>query len=379
MSTGQHAFLAPSAAHRWVHCALAPTLEASYPETEKSAAALEGTAAHWVAQQFLERAELAEVGDVTEPVGVRVTQEMRDAALLLHDEFLRTLGLSWASVLQVEKPVQAHMIHEQNWGTSDYYAIVEGPEEVTLYLWDFKFGHRLVDVFENWQLINYAFGIAYEHIQHGGRRVTIDMRIVQPRAFHRQGPVRSWRVDLGDLRGYVRRLATAAAAACEPNPKATPTPSGCKHCKGRHACEALQREAYQAADLAQEAQALDLPPQALGLELRTLARAQALLDARVSGLEAQAVAQIKWGDLVPFWALEPSQGRKAWTASSDAVLAMGQLWGVDLAKPPEAITPTQAVKAGVPKDLIDAYSARQPGAVKLTADNGDKARQIFGA
>lgn len=381
MSVAQHAFLAPSAAHRWVRCALAPTLEAAYPETEKSAASLEGTAAHWVVQQYTKEIPLAEVGELTEPDGVPVTQEMREAAQLLRDDFRDVLGVFWRKELRVEKQIQIPSIHERNWGTPDYYAIVESPEEFTLYLWDFKFGHGIVEVFENWQLINYAYGIltSEESALRGVKPVTIDMRIVQPRAYHRDGPVRSWRIGAESLGRYTQQLVLAAAHACEPNPKATPTPEGCKHCKGRHVCEALQREAYRAADVAQDAQALDLPPQALGLELRTLTRAQSLLEARISGLEAQAIAQIRDGTHVPFWAMESSQGRKVWAKPTQDVLALGDLLGINLAKPPEPLTPTQAQKAGVPAELINTYSARQPGAAKLTADNGDKARQIFGA
>lgn len=357
-----HAFLAPSSAHRWVKCAFAPTIEAAYPDAEPSPAAQEGTLAHWVAQEYIAGRA------VDDP---RVTDEMRDGAQLLMQDFEAQLGPDWRSLLVVERH-HSGPLHDQNHGTPDYYAW----DGNTLHVWDYKFGFTPVDVFENWQLLNYVFCIAGAVARAG---VLVDMRIVQPRATHREGPVRNWVRAHEVLIPYADKLRIAARDAFAPEPKATPTPGGCKNCKGRHACEALRKEVAMAADLAHEGQAFDLPADALGRELSVLHRAAKLLKARLDGLEMQAAAMLKSGQLVPGWALDSTPGRKEWTIADDLVIAMGQLAGVDLAKPPQALTPTQALKAGVPAELVDAYSKRPPGAVKLTADDGSKARQIFGA
>jgi hypothetical protein len=56
---------------------------------------------------------------------------------------------------------------------------------------------------------------------------------------------------------------------------------------------------------------------------------------------------------------------------------MGQLFGVDLAKP-GVKTPTQAKKAGVDEAVIMAYSVTPMGSVKLTPVNPADARRVFG-
>jgi len=377
-----HAFLAPSAAARWVRCALSASLEAAYPESEASPQSLEGTAAHWAVEMLLRGTPVAV--DTQAPNGVAITQEMLEGAILVRDDIVRQLGPDWQSRLFIEHRVEIPRVHPQNWGTPDYRAWGRLPDgRLKLWLWDYKFGHGIVEAFENWQLIDYFAGCLSEAKIDGlqEQNTVVDLRVIQPRAYHRDGPVRSWMVLATDLRGHVNRLAMAAEDATSISPTASPHPEACENCKGRHACEALQRASYFAADKGQSFGALELKPHALGLELRALKRAQALLDARVSGLEAEAVATIKRGQLVPFWMLESSPGRLAWNKPDAEVLALGAMLGLDLAKPVEPITPTQAKAAAkakkIPETIVDSFASRPAGAAKLIFDNGARAALTF--
>lgn len=376
---GAHAFLPPSAAGRWGICALSAALEAAYPEAEESPESLEGTAAHWVVEGYLKGTPPAL--DSQAPNGVAVTQEMVEGAELVVQTIEATLGPRWREMLVIERRVQIPRIHaSQCWGTPDYYAWAVLPDgRRVLFLFDYKFGHGIVEVIENRQLISYTSGLFSEAQIDGlqDQNTVVVMAIIQPRAYHREGPVRWWKVRGADLRADVNILHSQADLATRPNPPARPDPAACKDCKGRHACEALQRAAYLAADKAQQAQAIDLSPHALGLELRALTRARKLLEARVSGLEAQAVATIKQGKLVPFWMMESTPGRLGWNKPAAEVLMLGTIYGVNIAQPPEPVTPTQAKKAGIPESLVDAYASRPPGAAKLVYDDGTKARLTF--
>lgn len=370
-----HALLAPSSAARWGICALSASLEAACPESETSPASLEGTAAHWVVERVLQGAGF--VPGEFAPNGLPVNQEMLEGADLVRQTISDSIGPGWQDVLKIEERVRIRRVHADHcWGTPDYSAWIG---EQHLWLFDYKFGFSHVEVRENKQLIAYAAGLLDEAGIDGlqEQKVTIHMVIIQPRSYHRDGPVRVWNVRACDIRAEVNKLRNQAEMAVLPSPPATPHPDACKNCRGRHACEALQREAYAAADKSQEASPLDLSPHALGLELRNLTRAQKLLEARVSGLEAQVVGTIKQGKLVPFWAMESAKGNLAWDKSDEEVFALGTICGVNLAKAPTPITPTQAKKAGIPASLVDAYASRPPGVAKLIYDDGTKARLTF--
>lgn len=377
-----HAFLAPSSAARWVLCPAAPTMEHRYPEEGDKAAAEEGTAAHWVMERLLSQLPV-EIGHIA-PNGVSITREMLEAGYIIFDDVVATLGAHWYNKFEVERRVLIPRVHPvHNWGTPD----VKAWDGTTLYLWDFKFGHDYIEVFENWQLIDYAAGClteANERCQAAGiaaiseSQISVVMRVVQPRSYHRDGPVREWRLAHATmLRDYVFKLSMAADEACGDNPMAKPHPTACEHCKARHACEALQRAAYKGMDIAQRAQASELSPSALGLELRLLYDAEKLIAARKSGLEAQVESLIRKAVPVPHWVLRPGASRSVWTKPDSEIIAMGRMMGVNLAKLPEAITPTQAKNAGLDESIATVYSFKPQGAMKLALDDGSDARKTF--
>jgi hypothetical protein len=90
------------------------------------------------------------------------------------------------------------------------------------------------------------------------------------------------------------------------------------------------------------------------------------------------LALLKAGHQVPHWAVEHGNGRTVWAKPVAEVLALGAAFGLDLAKPPEAITPKQAIDKGLDPSMAAAYSNTPRGEAKLVVDDGSKARRIFG-
>lgn len=371
--SGQHAFLPPSGAAIWVKCAAAPSMWQRYPEPEDSIESMEGTAAHWAFEQLF-AGQPIDVGLVA-PNGVVLVEEMIEGAYLFYETVMAACGTEHPGDIRVEHTLAIPRVHGNNWGTPDAFY----PEDtmLTLHLFDYKFGHEYVDEFENWQLINYAAGL-FDLYQIDGKAdewTTVTMTIVQPRCYHRDGPVRRLTVRASELRGHINQLRMAAEAAHEANPVATVNPK-CKHCSGRHACEPYQRSALQAADLSMRSVPLDLTPVAMGLELAMLKRAQAAMDGRISGLEASIDAQIRQGQRVPGWCLEPTEGRTAWSVPAQEVAILGDMYGVALRKD-AVITPKQAEKAGIPAEIVKEYSFNPPGAQKLVPETSTQLRKIF--
>lgn len=371
--SGKHAFLPPSGAGAWQVCAMWPTMTALYPEAEDKPEAMEGDAAHWACAQTL-AGVLIDVGLIA-PNGVTLTDEMIEGAELYFD------AVQPSGDERVEQHVTMPSIHAQNDGTPDAWAFAHDPTTgiATLFIWDYKFGHDFVEVFENWQLIDYAAGILDQLGIDGAadQHIKVRMTIVQPRSYHRDGPVRSWSVMASDLRPYFNKLRAAAEAATSAQPVATVDPvRACKHCPGRHACEAFQRAAYTGMDVAIASAPLELSAHALGLELRMIQHYVKVLTARATGLEEQALATIRRGQSVPFFGVEQSTGREAWTRPIEEVIALGDMMGVKLARP-DVLTPKQAIKAGLPAEIVAPYADTPRGAMKLVPDNGTQARRIF--
>jgi len=195
----------------------------------------------------------------------------------------------------------------------------------------------------------------------GGWRVVIT--IAQPRNYHPDGPMREWHVTGEQLREHVLRLAMAAELAATPGAAMT-TGDHCRDCNARHACPALERAVMSLVDMSLTGQPLDLPPAALGLELRVIRDAMKRLGARATGLEEQALALAQSGVSIPHWRAEYSKGRTRWAVPVAEVIALGAAFDIDLAKP-TALTPTQATKAGMDPELLKSFTETPRGGMAL--------------
>lgn len=373
--SGQHAFLPPSSAAAWEVCGAWPWMNQKYPQDD-TPEALEGTAAHWGFEEIFAGREIAE--GLVAPNGITLTEEMCEGAYLFveHvDQALRAAHLD-RSHLQIERRVAIPAVSEYNNGTPDVWFWDHAAR--TLHLFDFKFGHRFIEVFENRQLVDYASGILDSLFPDGfdDQTVKIVFRIVQPRSYHRDGPVRTWTIAASGIRALVNLLHMAAERAVS-SPKQIPNDE-CEFCPGRHACEALQASAYKAADKAYGVTPLELSPAALGIEARMLRQAAKRLKARVSGLEANIEAQLRAGVNIPHFRMEPTAGgRETFKPESvAAVVAIGTMYKKSLSKP-GVVTPKQARDMGVPGELLAPFINPASSGVKLAEDNGSAARKAF--
>lgn len=358
----QHAPFAPSGLATIVACPGAFKMRKLYLEDDESPAAMEGTAAHWVASEML-LGRVHSVGELA-PNGVSVTDEMLDGAEMYADALAPYLDGA-----KIETPVSCASIHADCYGTPDFVRL----DANTLVVADYKFGHRHVEVFENWQLTAYAAGEMF--YWHGNGELEVIFLIVQPRSYHRNGPVREWRTTASALEAQWDTLRAACIAAEQPDAPCVPS-IHCQDCSASHACEALQRATYSALDIASQSTPLELTPEATGLELRIVEWAIERLKARQSGLAEQAQAMLRAGKPVPGYVLQAGAGREKWSKSIDEIVALGNMMGVDVSKP-GVITPKQAIKAGLPAEIVRAYSETPVGEVKLVQSNEKQLRKVF--
>lgn len=341
-------------------------MQKRYP-SPPSQESLEGEAAHFaLAEQLLGRT--VATGQIT-PQNVILTDDMLDGVDVALD-YIRAKAATASGGLMVEHRVpRIGRIHDKCYGTLDAGAWLIGPtRRPTLFIADYKNGHKYVEAYMSPQLVGYAVGVM-DAAMYSDLDVDLCLAIIQPNAYGRGGPVREWNVKAADVRPLVNKLSAAAHEALGDNPRCIPNPE-CRDCSARHACPALQLDAYASASISKGAVPFDLPPAAAGLELRILQEAQERLKARITGLEGQIDAQIRTGQHVPGWRLETSPGREVWHVPNAEVMALGDLLEVDLVGETKPITPNQARKAGIDAAIVAQYSHRPNSRATLVPDSG---------
>lgn len=362
-------FMRPSAAHIWSVCNGHVLMRQKYPEAPDEAdseVTEDGTACHWLASETWEGRVLQE-GQLA-PNGRVLTDEMFDGVDTYHG-VLR----SWPGVhAECEKFIPIPRIVQGMCGTPDAFAY--NPETKTLYVADLKFGFRFVEVWYNLQLICYACGLI-DLLGLSWADTKIVFTVVQPRSFHRDGPVRTWNTTANDILPYVTMLAAAAqrsAVVYMPNP-------GCYDCPGRHECTAYQNAALAACEVAYGGGSThELTPEALASELRLLNDAERKIKGRKTGLEVMAEDLLTRGKAVPGWALMPSYSRETWVegAETQVMTLAEKFFKVRVSKPPKLITPNQARKV-LPTSVVAMYAHKPSTGVKLTRIDPLTAEKAF--
>lgn len=379
--------LRPSSAHEWVNCPGSVYLQSLYPDTEDSMAAKEGRAAHWLAADILARWVISQGSGLPifseylnsmDPEGTIITQEMINAVTVYVRHVLSICNqVGGLRSMFIEHSVtMANTIHPNNYGTLDGGVFLRGGATNRLYIWDFKHGWGTVQVYKNWQLLDYAIGI----IEELGKNQqplpeTIEFIICQPRPYHPEGPIRSWVIPLTDLQIYANQIHRSAHEALGENPRYI-TGNHCDNCSGRHACSALQNATYRYAEILEQPTPMGLSGKALGVEIEFLRTAKTLIGKRLEAIEAQGLAEIKGGNHVPGWGVDKKQGHRKWTGSNEEIFALGEFLEIDL-REKKPVTPIEAERLGADPAIIEALTSVPSNGLKLIPQREDIVEHVF--
>jgi hypothetical protein len=361
----------PSALHLTVPCAFSLIAQEQVPPAPATDEELEGEAAHWVAMKVASRARTFTLGEKFTHGGKEweATDEMLDGAAI----YARECSIAG----RFEDPVSIPDIHATLcWGTPDWWQLIQSLGFLKVV--DYKYGHRWIEVYEHYQLIAYAAGVA--RLLNLPLDFPVHLCIVQPRAYGAEGPVREWSLTVAEVYAYCAQIiAPKVAEALGPEPKAT-TGRHCIDCKARHACQTYRYTNANLVDFSMRGVIEHLTPEQMGQELRVLKEAIKRLEGRFDGLHAQAENLARAGHNIPFWQMQQSVGRLKWKDDTtvDAVSGLGDLLGFDLRKPVALITPTQAKDKGIDEAIILQYASRPNGALKLVPVNTTAARKKLG-
>lgn len=199
----EHSKLSPSGAHRWLECPGSLTLPA-VPDIS-SPYADEGTVAHALAHSCWMLGVPADtfVGQPRSVGGntVVITEEMADAVEIYLDVIHGREGK-----VQIENRL-VHQSLEDFGGTVDCLVIGDEVEVI-----DFKYGVGVaVEAEENVQLGCYGL-LAWDEL---GRTSDVRLTVVQPRATHPEGPVRSWVASAQWLKELMAKVHAVALGSSE--------------------------------------------------------------------------------------------------------------------------------------------------------------------
>jgi Protein of unknown function (DUF2800) len=384
-----HSVIPPSSAHIWGSpdgCTGWVLMSQQHPKIEESENSKNGTASHEIGSTLINDASIGAGARTFDNFNNKYAsnntlfdEEMFDCAKIYADDVIAVMRDNYifgGPRLGIEQKIYCPSVHELSNGTPD--AWIYNKKTNHLWIWDYKFGYLTVEAFENWQLLNYISGL-FDQLSINGvtdQKTIVHMRIAQPRAYHRDGIIREWKVKGSDLRTYFNILESKAHEALGDNPIIRSGPH-CVYCTARHSCSAAIEGAVQLYEVAQQSIPADMRLDALGVQLSIVKRAIKQLEYIESGITGRVEELLRKGELLPGWVMESGKGREVWSKPESEVIQLGVLLGHDLKKPDKAITPKQARIKGVDESILKQYSETKQTALKLTRDTGNKARRLF--
>jgi len=223
-----HSPLGASGAERWMHCPGSVTLlqRLSLEESDEPDYRRAGVLAHEIAAKCL-----VDKSDAWEHMTDEFTEEHANAVQAYID-LMRPL-LSAATSVRVEQRMHRPDLHPQFYGTADCALYFAGTH--TLDVTDYKHGEGIVvEVEWNPQIMYYAYGLldAYPDAKH------IRLRIVQPRAFHRQGVAREWAIERETLEAWATKELLPAMDRTQMD-GTLDAGEWCRFCPAKRACPLL--------------------------------------------------------------------------------------------------------------------------------------------
>ncbi|MGL4250607.1 MAG: DUF2800 domain-containing protein [Aeromonas sp.] len=376
-----------SDAGQWMVCNGSVKAQQDFPAPagEISESKLEGRAIHETAQNMLQalkgdpNAPLTGIVGTLSQDGIVITQELYDAAREYVNEvwgYANRRGL-FKEVKVEDRVSLEHLI-------PDWFTVVDAHlidyEKRTITVWECKGGHRLVEAEDNWQLFIEAHGIFKRmwlnvNERHGW---SFDLRVVQPRGFHRHGPVRPWLFNhdtytekLEHVTSTVERIVSGNVTTC--------AGSHCRDCSAGVSCVSFTYASFSAMEYVKELTTNTPSNDQLGVQLKMIRKVREMLDARETTLEAQALYQMRKGNIVPFFTMEQGKGRETWRKNVpvEQLIMMGDLLGVDIRKPVTLDTPAQCRKKGIDESVIAEYIETPSTGLKLVEFDSKEYRHIF--
>lgn len=282
---------------------------------------------------------------------------------------------------EIVNRAQSEVLCEQriDWTTRSGITIRGQPDisyvfEGDLCIDDLKYGWGLVEVRDNWQLLGYAIGEVIRRQMHFPK---IRLRILQPRPHHEDGDKREWVLTYEELLAYKEKIEDRMLAIATGERKLVTGPQ-CKYCPAAgEQCAAFSRAFYSSIDYIQEFVQDNISDKELSHQLDIIARVHEVMKIKKDSIEALAKDRISKGRVIPNYTTENSYGDRSWKEGISP-RTIEVLTGKKIVKE-EMLSPAQAEKVGVPKEIVNSLVNRFFKGQKLVRkDSNVAAEKVFG-
>ena len=368
----------------------------------------EGTAAHALAEWALRGNNPLPVDnvEVERQNGaweiIPVDDEMRDGV----EVFVSAVQKTWASLeepkLQIEQEFSLAPLGppEQMWGSAD--AVVTGRHGGKRFIrvFDLKYGQGfVVEVLENEQLQTYVVGAIlqaaldnddqalWQAAEANGLSTLdvglsmfdeISITIIQPRAPHSDGPVRTVELTHEQVESFARSLIDKARATQERDAPLTPG-TWCKFCPAKGHCPALQAAAQEAAQVAFDVvpvgelqDALPVPEQLPIEVVAEMVGKLPILEEWARAMRARIENELNQGHKVPGFKLVMKRGKRVWAFEDKQTVRFLEKMGLqeeDIYREPELKSPAQLEKVVGRRHLPEEMMVMQSSGTIVAPDS----------
>lgn len=342
------------------------------PEDETSPQAMEGTAAGELLQAMLEQ-------KTTKP---NVKSHAMNTVRFDED--------MWFYLTPIAERVLSAAVHgvlcEQriDWQATQFTTI-RGQYDIsyvlgtTLYIEDLKYGWKLVEVKNNYQLIGYAIGeVLRLHREYGFTPSHISFTIHQPRPHHEDGATRTHVITYDELMVHYGAI-VAQMTRIDQGDRTLATGNHCRYCPAAGgACPAINRALYNGVDVVMSDFNQDnLTAHQIGQQLDFLKRVEEILKIKKDSLEQLSVTRMNAGEVVTGYTIEKQYGHRKWKPGITAE-TIEALTGINIMRT-EMLSPAQAEKIKVSKAWTDQLTSKPFIGVKpVKGDAAVEIAKVFG-
>jgi len=202
------------------------------------------------------------------------------------------------------------------------------------------------------------------------------LRIHQPRPHHEDGDTRQWVLSYGELLKYKELIELRMEEIAAGNNDLVSS-KNCKYCQAATKCPAFGKAYFRSVDEIHNFIQDNISDEELSFQLDLYDRMKEIFKVRKDSLEQLAIDRLNNGGIIPNYVTKQGMSNRAWSPGTDADL-IKMLTNIDISKT-GTLSPAQAEKAGVSKDLVKSLTSRYPKPPTLKrADTTKEANEIFG-